>query len=184
MELILGDGSVNAATYPAEGDPLYGSDFVTLVGILMHTLNRGSVHIASSDIAQAPAIDPQYLSYQYDVQSFVEAGKYLRKIASTPPLSDFLLNEYQPGIATVSTDEDWAAYAREALFSMYHYSGTCAMLPQEDGGVVDPRLRVYGTQNLRIVDVSIMPVLVASHAQTVAYGIAELAADIIIEDST
>ncbi|KAJ4409166.1 hypothetical protein N0V82_009545 [Gnomoniopsis sp. IMI 355080] len=183
MELLLGDGSLGYL-YPAVGDPLYGADFVSFIAIFMRPLSRGSVHIVSSDITQAPRIDPQYLSSQYDVQSMVEATKYLRnRVASTEPLSQFLLSEYQPGLETVSTDEEWAAYTREALFSIYHYSGTCAMLPKKDGGVVGPRLKVYGTENLRVVDVSITPVLIGSHTQTVAYGIAEVAAEMIIEDS-
>lgn len=182
MELVLSDTFLGAG-YPAVGDPLYGTDFVTLTNIFMRPIARGSVHRFSSDIAQAPAIDPQYLSSQYDVQSLADAARYQRKVATTAPLSQFLLDEYQPGLATTNTDEEWAAYIREVAFTIYHYSGTCAMLPKKDGGVVDPRLVVYGTSNLRVVDVSISPVLVGSHTQTLAYGIAEVAAGIIIQDS-
>jgi choline dehydrogenase len=39
------------------------------------------------------------------------------------------------------------------------------MLPLADGGVVDPRLRVYGIKNLRIVDASIIPVIPDGHPQ-------------------
>lgn len=47
------------------------------------------------------------------------------------------------------------------------------MLPKEKGGVVDPKLRVYGTKNLRIVDVSIIPLIISSPLQATAYAIAE-----------
>lgn len=182
MELILSDGSLGAS-YPAVGDPLYGADFVTLIAVFMRPLSRGNVHVVSSNISQAPKIDPQYLSSRYDEQSLVEAAKYLRGVASTEPLSHFFLDEYQPGLETTNTDEDWAAYTRKSMFSIYHYSGTCAMMPKENGGVVSPRLKVHGTKNLRIVDMSITPVLMGSHTQTLAYGIAEIAADMIIEDA-
>lgn len=36
--------------------------------------------------------------------------------------------------------------------------GTCAMKPREEGGVVDERLNVFGTENLKCVDLSICPV--------------------------
>ena len=39
------------------------------------------------------------------------------------------------------------------------------MLPREKGGVVDPQLRVYGTANLRVVDLSVVPLLFAAHTQ-------------------
>lgn len=181
MELIIADSCLGP--YPAPDNPLYGADFVTLAPIFIRPLSRGSVHVVSSNITQSPVIDPQYLSSQYDVQSLIEAGRYLRKIAATPPLSDFLAGEYLPGLAGTNTDEEWEAFIREDLFSIYHYSGTCAMLPKEDGGVVDSKLTVHGTGNLRVVDMSITPVLVGSHTQTLAYGIAGMAAEMITKDA-
>jgi choline dehydrogenase-like flavoprotein len=119
-------------------------------------LSRGSVHIRSSDISQSPVIDPRYISNSYDLQALVEAGKFARKIGQTEPLASLLVGEYAPGPSTVSTDEQWAQYARQTMRTIFHFSGTCAMLPKEDGGVVDPRLRVWGTSNLRVVDASVV----------------------------
>ncbi|KAF9763826.1 hypothetical protein IL306_002995 [Fusarium sp. DS 682] len=60
-----------------------------------------------------------------------------------------------------------------------HPSGTAAMMPLELGGVVDAELRVYGTCNLRIADVSIMPLIPSAHLQASVYAIAKKAADMI-----
>ena len=60
--------------------------------------------------------------------------------------------------------------------------GTCAMLPEADGGVVSPELKVYGVEGLRVADASIMPILISGHIQTGVYGIAERAAEMIISD--
>ncbi|KAH0115155.1 hypothetical protein KCU66_g11083, partial [Aureobasidium melanogenum] len=72
-----------------------------------------------------------------------------------------------------ATDQEILEFIKANVQTEFHPSGTCAMLPLDLGGVVDPQLLVYGTQNLRIVDASIMPVIPASHLQAVVYGIAE-----------
>ena len=60
----------------------------------------------------------------------------------------------------------------------FHPSGTCAMLPLDHGGVVDSHLRVWGTQNLRVVDASIFPLIPAAHLQAVVYAVAEKVQDL------
>lgn len=63
--------------------------------------------------------------------------------------------------------------------TFYHPVGTYAILPLEEGGVVESHLMVYGANNLRVVDASVIPVLVSSHPQTGIYGIAERAAGMV-----
>lgn len=56
------------------------------------------------------------------------------------------------------------------------------MMPQDVGGVVSPKLVVYGTKNLRVIDASILPMQVCGHLTSTLYAIAEKAADIIKAD--
>ncbi|KAK7047865.1 hypothetical protein VNI00_006193 [Paramarasmius palmivorus] len=58
-------------------------------------------------------------------------------------------------------------------------AGSLAMMPREKNGVVDSRLKVYGTKNIRVVDLSIVPLHFTSHSQATVYAIAEQAADIL-----
>ena len=44
------------------------------------------------------------------------------------------------------------------------------MLPQEDGGVVDERLRVYGVKGLRVVDASVIPLNVRGNIISTVYA--------------
>lgn len=46
---------------------------------------------------------------------------------------------------------------KELVLSQWHTSGSCAMTPREDGGVVDAKLKVYGTANVRVMDASVFP---------------------------
>ena len=56
------------------------------------------------------------------------------------------------------------------------------MLPQEMGGVVDAKLRVYGVSNLRVIDSSVFPIEWSAHMMAPTYGLAEKAAEIIAAD--
>jgi choline dehydrogenase-like flavoprotein len=181
IEVIFSDGLTSIKGYPLPGDPLYGIETFTLIAGLMHPFSRGSVHIATSNISTPPNIDPAYLSSPTDRAGHVILAKYLRKIANTAPLKETWTAEFEPGPA-VQSDSEWEAYSRAAVSTFYHPVGTCAMLPEKQGGVVSPELKVYGTKGLRVVDGSVMPILVSGHIQTAVYGIAERGADIILAE--
>lgn len=56
------------------------------------------------------------------------------------------------------------------------------MLPRELGGVVDSRVKVYGTRNVRVVDASILPMHMTGHTMAPVYAVAERAAELIKAD--
>ncbi|KAG7291954.1 hypothetical protein NEMBOFW57_001983 [Staphylotrichum longicolle] len=180
VEVIYSDGYTGVRGYPPAGSALYGKGFFTLIGGLMHPLSRGSVHVNPADPGGKPVIDPRFLDNEYDLAGVVEILKFCRRIARAEPLRSLWVQEYEPGEALVRTDEDWKEYIRNTTLTIFHPMGTAAMLPRKDGGVVDSKLTVYGTANLRVVDASIIPVEISAHPQTAVYGIAERAAEIII----
>jgi choline dehydrogenase-like flavoprotein len=180
VEVIYSDGYTGVKGYPAVGSELYGKGFFSLIGGLMHPLSRGSVHVNPGDPLGKPVIDPEFLDNEYDMAGVVEILKFCRRIARAEPLRSTWVAEYEPGEALVKTDEDWREYIRNTTLTIFHPMGTAAMLPRKDGGVVDSKLTVYGTANLKVVDASIIPVEISAHPQTAVYGIAERAAEIII----
>ncbi|ORY62124.1 uncharacterized protein BCR38DRAFT_517400 [Pseudomassariella vexata] len=183
LESIFSDGYTGVKGYPAPTSPLYGQGFFTLISVVMQPLSRGDVHITSSNVSSQPLINPNYLSNEHDLQAAVHAAQMSRQLASAEPLRSAWVAEYEPG-SEVQTDEQWRDYVKNSVLSIFHPVGTCAMLPEAYGGVVDPKLKVYGTNNLRVVDASIMPVLLSAHIQTAVYGIAERAAEFIIADAS
>ena len=186
VEMFFSDGYSGVKGYPAAGSSLYGQDFFSLFAAIQHPFGLGSVHIASSSITTPPRINPNYLVHEYDLEAIVTAAKHLRKIANTAPLSQIWSSEYEPGLNVVGdgldSEQQWRSWATNNMLTIYHPAGTCAMLPKDKGGVVDPNLKVYGTTNVRVVDASIIPSLVSGHIQTAVYGIAERAAEIIIKE--
>ena len=89
-----------------------------------------------------------------------------------------------PGCADLKFDSDdyWSCAARQASTTLGHFVGTCKMSKREDGGVVDARLKVHGIEGLRVVDASIMPLLISGHTNAPTYMIGEKASDMIKED--
>ena len=65
--------------------------------------------------------------------------------------------------------------------SGYHAIGTCAMGPNDDDDVVDPRLRVRGVTNLRVVDASVLPIMVSGNLNGPVSALAWRAADFIVD---
>ena len=181
LEVIFSDGYTGLKGYPAANSSLFGIGTFSLIGVVQHPLSKGSVHISSRNISDKPTIDPNYLSHSYDLEAAYNLAKFLRTIASTAPLKDVWTEEYEPGKA-VQTDDDWKNFVLANTLSIYHPVGTAALLPERDGGVVDTKLRVYGVKGLRVVDASIIPLLPSAHIQTLVYGIAEKAAELIIAD--
>lgn len=166
-------------------DPVTAPDsYFSMFGVLEHPFSRGSVHITSRDPTVAPAIDPNYLSHPLDLAVTSAIALHLQTVAQTQPLASHLKNGgtvFQPGYQRL-TEQNVAEHILGTFSSEYHPMGTCAMQPANKGGVVDERLRVYGTKNVRVVDASIFPLMVQANLQTLVYAVAERAADFIKAD--
>ncbi|KAF8627583.1 hypothetical protein AX17_006156 [Amanita inopinata Kibby_2008] len=145
----------------------------------VHPLSRGSVHINSTSIDDHPLIDLNILAAEWDKWFLAKATAYGRRFFETESMKEvFDPVEVFPG-SDVQTEEQWEQYVTGNVYAGYHSVGTASMLPQGNNGVVDAKLKVYGTTNLRVADASIMPLLISAHTQTAAYAIGERAAEII-----
>ncbi|KAG6871848.1 hypothetical protein C0995_015789 [Termitomyces sp. Mi166 len=152
--------------------PETDADYMSSTLILMHPFSYGSVHITSSDPTAVPAIDHNYLDNEVDIKILVEGYKLLREIYKKSPLKEHIMAEVSPGLG-IQTDADITQYIRKTIGTTFHPIGTASMLPRKDGGVVDARLKVYGTQNLRVVDASVLPIHLSAHLQGTLYAVAE-----------
>ncbi|KAG8168503.1 hypothetical protein KVR01_001252 [Diaporthe batatas] len=146
-------------------------------------LSRGTVLINSTNpdpILGAPQVNYQALTHPFDMKIAIEGLKVVRKLLSTPSMASLQPVEIVPG-ANVTTDAQIEDAIRTTLYrpANAHPCCTAAMLPLELGGVVDPQLRVYGVQGLRIVDASILPLIPSAHTQETMYAVGEKAADVI-----
>lgn len=144
---------------------------------LMRPLSRGTTHITTADPFALPSVDPRWLNDPFDFDLMILAMQTNQRILRTRAIQ-----QLQPSYPEVPEDADveqLAAIIRTGTGTQFHYSCTAAMLPRHLGGVVSDELIVYGTNNLRIVDTSIYPMVPGAHTQAVAFGTAEKAADLI-----
>ncbi|MCJ1251934.1 hypothetical protein MMC30_009172 [Trapelia coarctata] len=163
--------------------PSTPGDYLSVLVALSHPFSRGSVHINSPDPAQKPTLDPNYLSHPLDREILARHIQFLETIVKTEPWASLLKKDGRripPG--RYLDDLDVAREQAKLMISNYHPVGTCAMMPQALGGVVNERLVVHGTTNLRVVDASIIPMQPRANIQSSVYAIAERAADFIKED--
>lgn len=143
--------------------------------------SRGHVKLKSVDPLQAPAMQPNYLSEQYDRDCAIASIKFARKLANSDAMKDYTLQEHLPG-ETASNDEEILDFARQYGATIFHPVGTCKM-GSDDMAVVDTRLKVHGVDGLRVVDCSMMPLLISGNTSAPAAMIGEYASDMILEDA-
>jgi choline dehydrogenase-like flavoprotein len=148
---------------------------------LLRPKSRGSLTLASADPLAAPLIDPNFLGERDDVDRLVRGFKLMRGILSQPALAGYRGQEL-PASAGARDDAQIEAFIRGHADTIYHPVGTCRM-GSGPLDVVDARLRVHGTQALRVVDASIMPSIVGGNTNAPTIMIAEKAADMIKADA-
>ena len=179
----LENAHIPSKLFPSEEDGMW-----CVLGVCStRSLSRGSVHINTSDPTAHPIIDPAYFRHPLDVDMMARALLHVISFAEVEPLKSVLRRDANGGVVLPKnatgllpkTLEEAKQFVQANTVTEYHPIGTCAMLPKEKGGVVDDKLKVYGTSNVRVVDASIFPLHVQGNIVSLVYAVAEKAADLI-----
>lgn len=143
--------------------------------------SRGHIRIRSSESGAPPIIHRNYLATDEDVRVFVDGLKIADRISRAKPFADVVKARLwpEPGELTDQVAEDWA---RQTGRTTYHATSTCTMGSDPKASVVDPRLRVHGVEGLRVIDASIMPLVVSGNTNAAATMIGERGAALVLED--
>jgi choline dehydrogenase len=168
-------------------DPIQEPNFL-FCPALVHPDSRGEVRLRSRDPQTPLIIQPNYLHHAVDCDVLVRGVELARELAATRPLSDFR-SAAEPfvaitrdgGTVRVPLPEDSRGLRQviaEAAQTVWHPAGTCKM-GRDPLAVVDPMLRVYGVDGLRVADASIMPVITRGNTNAPAIMIGERAAALI-----
>ena len=121
-------------------------------------LSRGEITLRSPDPLAAPRIVANAYAAEADVAEMLAGARWLRRIAGAQPFREAVAEELRPGPG-VDSDEALVHDLRARSGTVYHPSCTARMGPSPAEAVVDPRLRVHGTEGLRVADASAFPSL-------------------------
>jgi choline dehydrogenase-like flavoprotein len=139
--------------------------------------SRGSVTLGSADPLAHPLIDPNFFGDAADLETMVAGFKVTRRLLETPALRSLQTKDmFTQGI---ETDDAIRKVLRERVDTVYHPVGSGKMGVNDAMAVVDPKLKVYGLEGLRIVDASVMPTLIGGNTNAPTIMIGEKAADMI-----
>lgn len=169
---------------PNESAVQTGGNGPWIGGFVTHPFSRGYIHIQSADPDDKPKFDPRYLSHPLDYEVLKDLQFFSLNVSTTAPLSSHLKGNgtvLAPPV-TVLNETTVRDFINTYFITGWHVVGSCPMMPRDQGGVLDPRLRVYGTKNVRVVDASIVPLHVRGNTVSLTYAIAERGADLIKED--
>lgn len=167
---------------PKEADK---GNYITLCALLSYPLSRGSVHIRSASMVDQPIVDPKFLDHPMDLEVLANHLLFLISLSTTEPFASILKTHgrQKPDLAPNGNDLEAAKdYLGRTVTAGWHPVGTCRMGPRDQYGVVNERLIVHGSTNLRVADASIMPLITRGNTQSTVYAVAERAADLIKED--
>jgi choline dehydrogenase len=141
--------------------------------VLVKPTARGRVLLRTPMADSKPRVLCNFLTTEEDRAAFIAGTRMALEVAAQPALQAVLREPFS--VPASDSDADILAWGRKNGQPVYHPTSTCAI-----GDVVDPELRVYGIEGLRIVDASVMPTITRSNTHAPTMMIAEKASDMIL----
>ena len=137
--------------------------------------SRGHLRITGPNPSDPIEIVANTFSEPADMKALVRAVGLCREIGNSAAMRPFVKREVMPGDLTGQALE---RFARDAVSTYWHQTCT-AKMGRDEMSVVDGRLQVYGIDNLRVADGSIMPRVTTGNTMAPCVVIGERAAELI-----
>ncbi|XP_018571670.1 glucose dehydrogenase [FAD, quinone]-like isoform X1 [Anoplophora glabripennis] len=158
---------------------------MTILPILLHPKSRGTVRLRDANVNSLPIIDPGYLTEQEDIEVLLKGINLIKKLINSRSMEKLgakLNTNIFPGCENFKFDSKayWECYVRHLTITSYHPVGTCKMGHEQDvSAVVNYDFQVKGTNNLYVIDASVMPTITSGNVNGAVLMLAEMASDII-----
>ena len=140
----------------------------------------GEITLNSTDPYEQPFLDYNYLTEEEDRRRFRDAVRMCVELAQSDPYIKYIEHRVEPTDADLQSDEALDQFLLRNVRTSHHVSGTAKMGPaSDDMAVVDQFGNVYGVDNLRVADASIMPDCIRANTNITAMVIGERIVDFI-----
>ncbi|GAB6019567.1 hypothetical protein CHUAL_001140 [Chamberlinius hualienensis] len=172
-------------------DPVLWNDTYSIYPVLLRPKSRGTLSLQSSNPRDPPAINPAFFTDEgnEDIKTLVKGIRIALQFGDSNAFSKFgssFRNTTFPGCENVQfySDAYWECLSRNYIAVNFHPTSTCSMgdRKKQPLAVVDQRLRVYGVDKLRVIDASIMPLIISGNTNGPTVMIGEKGSDMIKED--
>jgi choline dehydrogenase len=150
----------------------------TFAGGISHPKSRGRVSLTGPSPLDPVRIEANILSHPDDLKAAIACVERLREVANSVPLRPFVKRGVIPGNLK---GRELESFVRDAATTYWHETCT-AKMGRDEMSVVDGRLKVYGVENLRIADGSIMPRITTANTMAPCVIIGERAAEALQSD--
>jgi choline dehydrogenase len=146
-----------------------------LFGGVVRPKSRGHLRLTGPSPLDPIQIEGNFLSHPDDLKSAIACVELCREIGNSAALRPFTKREVMPGNLKGAELEN---FVRNGCMTYWHETCT-AKMGQDDMSVVDGKLKVYGIENLRIADGSIMPRVTTGNTMAPCVIIGERAAEVL-----
>jgi choline dehydrogenase len=170
LQAVISAGDAAKFGLPASG--------WALIGNVVQPKSRGRIRLTGSDPGDPVQIEANYLCDPYDRKAAFACVELCREIGNSGALRPFVRREVIPSNLKRPELEN---YIRDTAFSFWHQTST-ARMGRDAMSVVGGDLKVYGIDNLRIADGSIMPRVTTGNTMAPCVIIGERAAEIIRDE--
>lgn len=130
-------GGISDTFYNEVFEPILYRDSWMAIPLLMRPKSRGRILLANADPYAAPLIYPNYFAERSDIETLIEASKFIRKFAETNTMQ-FIKSTFNPHLPPACkqfeqfSDDFFECLARFYTQTIYHPVGTCKMGPKHD----------------------------------------------------
>lgn len=157
-------------------------DGITLASCLLRPKARGTVRLRSADPNDQPWVNANFFGHPDDLRLTLASMRFARELLTFDPLAANIAREILPGADKLS-DAELTQFAAKTVKTNFHPVGTARMGPDSDPmAVLDPRMRVRGTEGLRVIDCASIPFIPSANTNAIALTLGSRAASLIMQD--